>query len=76
MASGYGNIKVLEWFKNSEYKFKYFKRAFTTNFIRILNFYSNYTNIKKLIKWSNLNIFIKTITFKTCNKYLKGYQKN
>jgi hypothetical protein len=33
-------------------------------------------NIKKLIKWSKLNIFKKTIQFKTTNKYLKGYQKN
>ena len=40
-----------------------------------LKFYSNHINIKKLIKWSS-NIFIKTIKFKTHNKYFKGYQKN
>jgi hypothetical protein len=75
-ASGYGHIQVLEWFKNSGYKFKYLKRALTTNFIRILKFYGNHINIKKLIKWSKKIIFIKTIKFKTRNKYLKGYQKN
>jgi hypothetical protein len=75
-ASKNGYIDVLEWFKNSDYKFKYDKNAFNTNFINILKFYSYYINIKKLIKWSSLNIFKKTIKFKTRNKYLKGYQKN
>ena len=74
-ASKYGNIQVLEWFKNSDYKFKYNKEAFKTNFIEILKFYSYHFNIKKLIKWSS-NIFIKTLKFKTHHKYLKGYQKN
>jgi hypothetical protein len=70
-----GHIQVLEWFKNSGYKFKYGKYVFSTKFIKVLKFYSINFNIKKLIKWSN-NIFIKTIKFKTNNKYLKGYQKN
>ena len=43
---------------------------------KVLKFYNNNVNIKKLIKWSKKNIFIKTIKFKTHNKYLKGYQKN
>jgi hypothetical protein len=75
MASYYGYIKVLKWFKRSGYKFKYNKNAFTTKFIKILKFFSHNINIKKLIKWTS-NIFIKTIKFKTNNKYLKGYQKN
>ena len=74
-ASRYGHIKVLEWFKNSGYAFKYNKCIFRNNFIKILKFYSINFNIKKLIKWSS-NIFIKTIKFKTHNKYLKGYKKN
>jgi hypothetical protein len=74
-ASVNGHIQVLEWFKNSGYKFKYDKFAFTTKFIKILKFYCYNCNIKKLIKWSS-NIFIKTIKFKTNNKYIKGYQKN
>jgi hypothetical protein len=74
-ASAFGQIQVLEWFKNSGYAFKYNKHALTTNFIKILKFYSITINIKKLIKWTS-NIFIKTIKFKTHNKYLKGYQKN
>ena len=74
-ASQNGHIRVLEWFKISGYKFKYNKNAFKTNFNKILKFYCN-INIKKLIKWSSLNIFKKTIKFKTHNKYLKGYQKN
>ena len=43
--------------------------------IKFLKFYSNNINIKKLIK-SIKHIFIKTVKFKTHNKYLKGYQKN
>ena len=74
-ASGNGHIQVLEWFKNSGYEFKYNNYTFQTKFIKILKFYSINVNIKKLIKWSS-NIFIKTIKFKTHNKYLKGYQKN
>ncbi len=70
-----GHIQVFEWFKNSGYEFKYDKNAFKTKCIKILKFYSKNVNIKKLIKWSS-NIFIKTIKFKTHNKYLKGYQKN
>ena len=79
LASQYGHIKVLEWFKNSDYDFKYSRDAFKSNFInfiKIFKFYSNIINIKKLIKWSNKIFFIKTIKFKTHNKYLKGYQKN
>jgi hypothetical protein len=74
-ASNNGHVQVLEWFKNSGYEFKYDKCVFTTKIIKILNFYCFNCNIKKLIKWSS-NIFIKTIKFKTHNKYLKGYQKN
>ena len=75
-ASQGGHIKVLEWFKNSGYKFKYDKEAFKTECIKILKFYCNNIDIKKVIKWSNPNIFKKTIKFKTQHKYLKGYQKN
>ena len=75
-ASRFGYIQVLEWFNNSGYKFKYDKYAFKTKNIKILKFYSNHLNIKKLIKWSKKIIFIKTNKFKTYNKYIKGYQKN
>ena len=79
-ASKKGHIQVLEWFKNSGYKFKYDRKgiyfAYKYKQIKILKFFSNYINIQKLIKISNSNIFIKTITFKTKTKYLKGYQKN
>ncbi len=75
-----GHIKVLEWFKNSGYKFKYTKgQIYWVSLFRnlqILKFYCNNINIKKLIKWLDKIIFIKTIKFKTRNKYLKGYQKN
>ena len=75
-ASDNGHIQVLEWFKNSDYEFKYNKKVFRTTSIKILKFSSNHFNIKKLIKWSKKIFFIKTIKFKTNNKYLKGYQKN
>jgi hypothetical protein len=75
-ASYAGHIEILEWFKNSGYEFKYNKAAFTNKFIKILKFFSNNFNIKKLIKWSDKIIFTKTIKFKTHHKYLKGYQKN
>ena len=75
-ASDNGRIQVLEWFKNSGYEFKYTKKAFKTKCIKIFKFFSNIINIKKVIKWLNKIIFIKTIKFKTLNKYLKGYQKN
>jgi dimeric dUTPase (all-alpha-NTP-PPase superfamily) len=44
--------------------------------INILKFFSNYINIKKVIKFSNSNIFISTVKFKTKTNYLKGYKKN
>ena len=44
--------------------------------MEILKFYCNNIDIKKVIKWLNKIKFIKTIKFKTNNKYLKGYQKN
>ena len=69
-ACVYGHIQVLEWFKKSDYEFKYNEHN------NILKFYSSHINIKKLIKWSERIIFIKTFKFKTNNKYLKGYQKN
>jgi hypothetical protein len=79
-ASSRGNIQVLEWFKISGYKFKYNKQgiywAYEYKQIKILKFFSNNINIKKLINLSSSNIFIKTITFKTKTKYLKGYKKN
>ena len=79
-ASAYGHVQVLEWFKNSGYKFKYKRYAIYCAFryreVKVLKFYSNNINIKKLIIWRNKKIFIKTIKFKTNNKYLKGYQKN
>ena len=75
-ASLNGHIQVLEWFKNSGYKFKYNKYALDTTCFKILKFFSYKINIKKLIIFSKSNIFIKTITFKTNNTYLKGYKKN
>ncbi len=71
-----GHIQVLEWFKNSGYKFKYSKKAFRTTFIKTLKFYNNNINIKKLIAWTSEIIFVKSIKFKTQNKYFKGYYKN
>ncbi len=83
-ASHYGHIQILEWFKNSSYEFKYDNFIMNTRYIKIIIFLTKYLNIKKLIiwlidwsfGWSNHRIFIKTIKFKTRNKYLKGYQKN
>ena len=79
-ASENGDIQVLEWFKNSDYEFKYNKYAIydasVNGHVKILKFFSNNFSIKKLIKWSAKIIFIKTIKFKSHNKYLKGYQKN
>ena len=79
-ASGTGHIQILEWFKNSDYEFKYNKYAIydasVNGHVKILKFFSNNLSIKKLIKWSAKIIFIKTIKFKSHNKYLKGYQKN
>ena len=79
-ASENGQIQVLEWFKNSGYEFKYSKKAIyyasVNRDIKILKFYSNIINVKKIIKWTKKNIFIKTIKFKTPQKYLKGYKKN
>ena len=78
-ASFNGHIQVLEWFENSGYKFKYTRDAIVYSsfhrHIQVLKFYCN-LNIKKIIKWARKIIFIKTIKFKTNNKYLKGYQKN
>jgi hypothetical protein len=78
-ASMNGHDHVLEWFKNSGYQFKYDKLAIywasKNQKSYVLKFFSKNCNIKKLIKWS-CHIFIKTIKFKTHNKYLKGYQKN
>ena len=75
-----GQVQVLEWFKNSGYEFKYDKWAINSaslyGHIKILKFFSNNYNIKKLIIQLKKNIFIKTIKFKTHHKYLKGYQKN
>ena len=75
-----GHVQVLEWFKNSGYEFKYSKDAiylaYKNKKIKILKFFSNYINIKKVINFSNSNIFITTVKFKTKTKYLKGYQKN
>ena len=79
-ASCCGHNKVLEWFKNSGYEFKYNKyaiiNAFFNEYVELLKCYSYNINIKKLIKWSKKIMFIKTIKFKIHNKYLKGYQKN
>jgi hypothetical protein len=74
-ASYNGHVQVLEWFKNFGYKFKYMNVVFKSCF-KILKFYYVSINVKKLIKLSNKIIFIKTVKFKTRNKYLKGYQKN
>ena len=74
------NMDILKWFKKSDYKFKYSEYGIYDvseyKHRKILKFYCNKINIKKIIKWSNKIIFIKTIKFKTNNKYLKGYQKN
>ena len=79
-ASKNGNIQVLKWFKNSGYEFKYNKWAINDasayGHIKVLKIFSKNINIKKLIKWSKKIIFIKTVKFKSHNKYLKGYQKN
>jgi hypothetical protein len=75
-ASYRGNIQVLEWFKNSGYEFKYNRRVFKNKIIKILKFYSHRINIKKIITWLESKIFIKTLKFKTHNRYIKGYQKN
>ena len=75
-ASWCGNIQILEWFKNSGYEFKYNKLAFNESEINILKFYSYHINTKKIVTWSNSKFFIKTLKFKTPQKYLKGYQKN
>jgi hypothetical protein len=72
----FGNIQILDWIKNNGYKIKYTRHSFKTNFIQKLKFYSNNVNIKKIIKWSDNIIFIKTTKLKIKNKYLKGYQKN
>ena len=77
-ASKNGHIKILDWFKNSGYELYTRDAIVYSSFnghIQVLKFYCN-LNIKKLIKWSKKIIFIKTIKFKTNNKYLKGYQKN
>jgi hypothetical protein len=45
--------------------------------IKTLKFFVDNINIKKIIIWVLHEImFIKTLKFKTRNKYLKGYQKN
>ena len=79
-ASSYGHIQVLEWFKNSGYEFKYDKyaiyNAYINRCIKVLKFYSNNINIKKLIKWSKIIFFDHLIKFKTKNNYIKGYNKN
>jgi hypothetical protein len=79
IASFNGHVQILEWFKISGYKLKYSEwvidYASRNCNIKFLKFYSNNINIKKLIK-SIKHIFIKTVKFKTHNKYLKGYQKN
>ena len=73
-ASRNGHIQVLEWFKNSGYEFKYdiwaIREASKNKHNKILKFFSNNFNIKKLIKWTQKIIFIKTIKFKTKNKYI------
>ena len=77
-ASENGHVKVLEWFKNSSYEFKYDENAINNashyGHIEVLEWFKN--SDYKLIKWSDKIIFIKTIKFKTSNKYIKGYQKN
>jgi hypothetical protein len=72
----FGYVQILDWIYNIGYKIKYFKCLFKTKVIKILKIYSDRFNIKKIIKWSNSIIFIKTTKLKIQNKYLKGYQKN
>ena len=68
--------ETINWIYNIGYKIKYFKCSFKTKIIKILKIYSDHFNIKKIIKWSDSIIFIKTTKLKIQNKYLKGYQKN
>ena len=72
-ASRYGHIQVLEWFKNSGYKFKYDQYAIygasEDEHNKILEFFKN-CNVKKVIKW------YEPLKFKTKNNYINEYNKN
>ena len=76
MASSFGHVQVLEWFKHSGYEFKYKKDAIIlAKNIIILKFFIENIHVKKIIKWSK-HAIIKTIKFKTKKRYFKGYRKN
>ena len=80
LASENGHVEVLEWFKNSGYKlFNTFLDLywFITNNknLKILKWLNNIFS-KEVIKWSKSVNFIKKISYKTKNNYIKGYNKN
>jgi hypothetical protein len=70
------NIKILKWLKIN-FGLKHWKYAFLYMYRRyriiVLNFLIQNVKIKNVAKGFD---FIKTIKFKTKNKYLKGYNKN
>ncbi len=74
-----GNIEFLKWLKIN-FGLKHWKNAFLYMYRRyriiVLNFLIQNVKIKNVVKVAKGFDFIKTIKFKTKNKYLKGYNKN
>ena len=52
------------------------KKQLSTKNARVLYFFIQNINVKKVIKWSYPSKFIKSNKFKTKNNYMKGYYKN
>ena len=88
-AYSHGHFKVLEWFKNSGYEFKYNLKMFKIYHIDLTKkkeyvclkkaskFLIQYINIKKVIKYTiRLKKTLRLVKFKTKNNYIKGYNKN
>jgi hypothetical protein len=78
-ASHSGNVEILNWVKSCVNKFKYRNKFVYWANKNAINFYVELMHIKKIIKWCNFKINIrtlKTIKFKTRNNYIKGYNKN
>ena len=75
-----GNVKVLNFLKRNGYPFKSdFYGVKNCKNIRTYNWYLKNNCVKKIIKIINLydyDNYVKTIKFKTFNKYFKGYSKN